>query len=597
MGAIKTITAAAARLINPKGKSSKGSGKGNAGLQSLAWDLYDEVPEVGTYSDYVSNVMSGAQLIAGKRGPDGDIEPLPDNHRASELVRSIAGGPDGQAVLLGDFGTQLAVVGEGWLIIKPDPAAETFAGDKWYVLSTDEVKVQRGGLKATIDGEDVEVPAYDEDETPPDDAPVAVRVWKAHPRYHDQATSPVLRSLTILQELRLLNAAVAAIARSRLTGRGLLLVPAGARFPTQPGTDSQEDSLLDTFIEVASTAMREPESAAATVPIVLELPADMIAATKLITFDSAFDAVAIQLRDEAIRRFATGADVPAEVLLGLGDSNHWSAWALTAEALRTGAEPRLGLVCNALTTEWLRPILESEGEADADEILVWFDTASLRTASNKAASALEAFKEGLISPAAARRELGFTEADAPTAQDEETAPVDSGEQPTDEGDLNVSETTAPPANPDETDLTAATARATSLSLLPSAAVLDDYTAGTSAALAEAVDGVVWSALAIASRKLANTPIVPRPDRTAARELFATAAVHTVHRVATRDDVDRYRLLTDAWVRVPQIAERYGVDGTKLTAALDDYATALLITGRAHEFDNVPRLLAQVAVAA
>lgn len=580
MGAVERITAAATRILTKK----KGGGSSKTtGSASLAWDMFDSVPEVGTYADWVSNTLAGAQLFAGKRGPDGDVERLPDNHRASELVQSMAGGFDGQSVMLGDFGTQLSVAGEAWLIIIPDPEAETFAGDRWVVLSTEEVKVQRGGVKATVDGDEVEIPEYDPDNPPPDDAPVAIRVWKAHPRDHQLATSPVLRSLTILEELRLLNAAVAAIARSRITGRGVLLVPAGARFPAAPGQDAAEDSLLDTFIEVASTAIREPESAAATVPIILEVPGDLISGVKWLQFTSEFDAMAIQLRDEAIRRFATGADVPAEVLLGMGDSNHWGAWALTAEALRMGGEPRLGLVCQALTTEWLRPILEADGDPDASEILVWFDTAALRTASNKAASALEAFKEGLISAEAARRELGFTEADSPG--DEDAKPVESDQQDTtDEGTLPVAETQAPPAAPD--------ADATPVAVAASA-VLDDFTAGTDAALAEAVDGLVWTALAVAGRKLVNTPLVPRPDRTAARELTATATVHTKHQVRGREDITAYRLLEDAWVRVPSVAARYGVDPAALTAALDDYASALLITGHSHSFDHVPRLLAQM----
>jgi hypothetical protein len=32
------------------------------------------------------------------------------------------------------------------------------------------------------------------------------------------------------------------------------------------------------------------------------------------------------LRREAVERLAIGLDMPPEVLLGLGDSNHWSAW-------------------------------------------------------------------------------------------------------------------------------------------------------------------------------------------------------------------------------------------------------------------------------
>jgi len=585
MGVVQNIVAAAGRLLTSK------SGKATTGDKSqatAAWSFYETVPEVGAYADWISNAMSGARLYAGRVGPDGEILPGNDTDRASQLVESIAGGPAGQGVFLGATGTQLAVAGDLWVVIVPsvnatpdNPMADDLADDKWYVLSTEEVVVQRGKIKVTIEGDELEIPEFDPDDPPDANAPVYFRIWKPSPRKQQLATSPVIRSAVILEELRLLNAAVAAIARSRITGRGVLLVPAGTRFPVQPGQDQAEDSLLDTFIEVASTAIREPESAAATVPIVLELPADVIGDVRWLQFASEFDSMALQLRDEAVRRFATGADVPAEVLLGLGDASHWGAWAITAEALRMGAEPRLGLVCQALTSEWLRPILEAEGEPDAGEWLVWYDTSGLRSSSNKGASALEAFKLGLINGPAARRELGFTEADAPgaeaTAQDAGT----EGAVPTTEGKtLPVNETQSTPVRD--------TARA-----VASGAVLDSFSAGTDAALAEAVDGLVWGALAVAGRKLVLTPLVPRAARAAARGLLSSASVHVEYPVGSRDKVGAYRLLEGSWDRVPAIARRYGIDPLMLMTALDEYTIALLVAGEPHDFDHVPRLLAQM----
>lgn len=580
MGAMQEIVAAATRLLTPKGKAA-GGGKAN-GEATAAWDMYSTVPEVGAYADWVSNAMSGARLFAGKVGPDGEILQGSDTERAAQLVASIAGGPAGQSVILGEFGTQLAVAGDSWVVIVPDEESDDMADDKWYVLSTEEVTVSRGKIKAVIEGAEVEIPEWNPDEPQDPSVPVYFRVWRASPRRHDLATSPVIRSLVILEELRLLNAAVAAIARSRITGRGVLLVPAGTRFPVQPGQDGAEDSLLDTFIEVASTAIREPESAAATVPIVLEIPGDLISGVQWLKFDSEFDSMAIQLRDEAIRRFATGADVPAEVLLGLGDASHWGAWAITAEALKSGAEPRLALVCSALTEQWLRPILESEKQADASEWLVWYDTSGLRSSSNKGASALEAYKLGLINGDAARRELGFTEADAPGADDQEgPAPA------TTEGtELPVNETQAPPAEPTPS----AAERA-----IASSVVMDSFTAGTDAALAEAIDGLVWGALGTAGRKMVLTPLVPRPDRTAARERLAAADLHIRFPVGDPVKVTAYRLLDGAWDRVPVVAARYGMDPQDLTDALDGYLTGLLVFGVAHEFDHTVRLLAQLKV--
>ncbi|MGW7483700.1 hypothetical protein ACWGH8_34570 [Nonomuraea muscovyensis] len=226
--------------------------------QERAWAFYDNVPEVRFAAQWVANAMSGARLVAGRRAEDGTIEPAPDGHRATELVTGIAGGPEGQAQLLGDFGPHLVVAGEGWIVIRPSIAQGHVSGEEWRVLSVAEVTQQGGKLVAEIDGIPVTIPAHDPDQPTDSAAPVAIRVWEPHPRRHLEADSPVRSSLGLLEELHLLNAAVAAIARSRLTGRGVLLVPKGARFPTSPAQGDAEDDLLEVFMQVAESAYKEP---------------------------------------------------------------------------------------------------------------------------------------------------------------------------------------------------------------------------------------------------------------------------------------------------------------------------------------------------
>ena len=565
MGVIESITAAASRILTRKGAKTSG---GKAGAwQTTALDLAEEVPEVGAYADWLANASSKVTLFAGKRGPNGDITPAPDGSRPAELVAAIAGGPDGQAQMLSDFAWNLSVTGEAWLIIIPDKDADTYNGDRWEVLSVEEAKPQRGKLKIVLDGVDMEIAEYDPDNPPAADEPAYMRVHRPSKRRKQEAVSSLRASLIVLEELRLLNANVVAVARSRIAGRGVLLVPAGTRFPATPGQEQTEDSLLDTFIEVSSTAIREPESAAATVPIVLEIPGDLINGVKWLDFGVGFDTMLIQLRDEAIRRFAAGVNVPAEVLLGMGDSTHWNAWQISAEAISTGVEPTVAIPCNALTTEWLQPVLEAEGDPDFAEWLVWYDSSGLRTSSNKAAAALEAFKEGLISDEAARREIGFTEADAPTTT---PAPPQPEEAPV---TLPVDQIQQPPATQPGADLAAA---------------------ASWGPLVDAVDGLVWSALTSSGHRQRLTWSVPRPERAAARDLDP-AYVHVTHSVGPAELVDTFRLLDGAWNRVPEVAARYGIDPDVLVTALDEYVRALLVAGQPHEYANVSRLLAQASL--
>ncbi|MFF4179707.1 hypothetical protein [Streptomyces sp. NPDC001750] len=556
--------------------AKKRSSKVDAGWQDDAWKRFKTVPEVRFAGTWVGSAMGGATLIAGRRTDSGAIEPAPDDHLAAQIVREIAGGPDGQSAMLEDCGPQLVVAGEGWIIIRPvigkTGEVESY---KWLVRSTREVSQKGGGkLVAEIDGEEVEIPPYDPDAEQDPSAPIAIRVWKPSPDRHIEADSPVRASLGLLEELELLNAAVAAIARSRITGRGVLLVPKGTRFPTAPGqAGNAQDDVLEVFLEVASTAIREPDSAAATVPIILEVAAETISDIKWLSFESNFDELALKLREEAIRRFANGLEVPAEILLGLSDANHWSAWAISAEAVRVGAVPRLQLVCHALTTQWLRPLLEDAEVEDADDWLVWYDTSQLRVQANRPQIALEAFNSGLISATAARRETGFDETDAPeTPTPTEDAPDPDSEDAQDPADEETpSDVTALPVG-----------ETTSIpNTLPAAAVAQHPGL-------DAVDGLIWAALQTAGERLRNKPACPRSERARARDI-QPAELHTVYPVEA-SMVDTWHLLDGAWARVPEVARRYQFDPDCLTDVLDDYARALIAARHPHTYEDTGRVL-------
>ncbi|WP_327123663.1 hypothetical protein [Streptomyces sp. NBC_01727] len=566
----KALTASASRYTSRK---IRGQGAGNQPWQSRAYDMYHQVPEVRFAASWIGNAMSGARLFAGRRADDGTIEPAPAGHRASEIVSQIAGGPDGQAKMLGAFGKHLTVPGEGWIVVRPN--AEVLSpyspadGHDWRVLSVKEIKQQSGKLTAEIDGEDVAIPAGDPETMDPE-GPVALRVWEPDPERAIEADSPVRSSMELLEELLLLNAAVKAIARSRITGRGLLLIPKGTRFPSSGANGDAEDDLIEVFMTIAETAIRDPESAAATVPIVLELPADAIADFKHLKFESEFDDLALKLREEAVRRFATGLEIPAEILLGLGDVNHWGQWALTSEAIRLGIEPKLATVSYALTQQWLRPILEAENVEDWHRWLVWYDTSPLRVRTNRSETALQAYDRGVISAQALRRETGFDESDAPDAEEQQER-ADEQEQ----SDTEDTPPTPPSLPVDESEAEPAT--------LPASAGVRH-----GEGLLAAADGLIWGALTAAGEKLRKTPACPRSERGKTRDIEA-ARLHTLLPVDSTQ-VEQWRLLDGAWTRAGEIAGRYGLDPECLTASLDNYARELIAAGVEHEFSLVPTVL-------
>ncbi|MFF1965457.1 hypothetical protein ACFVW5_17950 [Streptomyces sp. NPDC058232] len=574
------ITAAASRYTSRK---IQGKGAGNQSWQGRAYDMYHRVPEVRFAATWIGNAMSAGRLFAGRRAEDGSIERAPTSHRASEIVAQIAGGADGQAKMLAAFGKHLTIPGEGWIIVRPN--ADVLSpyspedGHDWRVLSVKEVRQQAGKLVAEIDGDEIAIAEGDPDTMDPA-GPVALRVWEPDPERSIEADSPVRSSLELLEELVLLNAAVKAVARSRITGRGLLLIPKGTRFPSSNAQGDAEDDLIEIFMTIAETAIRDPESAAATVPIVLELPAEAIAEFKHIKFESEFDDLALKLREEAIRRFATGLEIPAEILLGLGDVNHWGAWALTSEAIRLGIEPKLATVAHALTQQWLQPILAAENDPEWHRWMVWYDTSPLRVRTNRSETALQAHDRLVISDAALRRETGFDDGDAPT--EEEVARRTPG-QGTSPEDSEATPSAGPNLPVDESESVPRTLRSSTAAADPHDGLL------------AAADGLIWNALTVAGEKLRRTPACPRSERGRTRDIDA-ARLHTLLPVDGAQ-IEQWRLLDGVWSRAPEIAGRYGLDPECLTASLDEYARELIAAGVEHEYRVVPTVLTSCLQAA
>lgn len=104
----------------------------------------------------------------------------------------------------------------------------------------------------------------------------------------------------------------------------------------------------------------------------------------------------------------------------------------------------------------------------------------------------------------------------------------------------------------------------------------------------AVDGLIYNALHLVGARLRTSAACPRGERSRAKgippaQMHATFAVDDAH-------VTGWGLLDGAWVRVPEIAARYGLDPDCLTQTLDDYCRALIAARLPHSFDDVPRLL-------
>jgi len=207
--------------------------------------------------------------------------------------------------------------------------------------------------------------------------------------------------------------------RARLAGAGILVVPSSASAAlASDAADQNAYGAPDPFVAALMDSMLRPienrDDASAVVPLVVTVPDEAADKMSHLTFSSALDSGARDLRDEAIRRLALAQDAPPELLLGSGAMNHWGAWLTREDTVTTHIEPVLALICDALTSQYLRPVLLSAGlsEDEVRTLSVGYDVSALVARPNRSEEALNLHRAGAVSDEALREASGFDDSDA-----------------------------------------------------------------------------------------------------------------------------------------------------------------------------------------
>jgi hypothetical protein len=384
--------------------------------QKEAWQFYRALGEVQfAVGVWLAGCVSRCRLIAAEVQP-GANEPLPlDEGPAAELVASIAGGLGGQTAMLKKMAVQLSVPGESFLVGE-DPGA---TGDpeqfKWCVYSSSELKVKRRNPLTY---------AVMEDEGHWRDLKgeyLVCRVWSPDDEFAWKASSPVMSSLSVMREVDYWNRYIVAILLSRLAMNGMLIIPNEVILPVDERFKDQPDPFLAKLVDVGSKAIKNPGTAAAALPIPLRIPAQFVEQVKHLTFATPVEEKVQEHRQAAINRLATSLNMPAEVLTGMGDVNHWGQWQLEESAIKIHISPILEIICHGLTQGALETMARSAGVnlvgPNGGRVIVWYDPAELTQQPDKSKEALSIFGVGGMTTEALLRESGFDEGDIP--EDEE----------------------------------------------------------------------------------------------------------------------------------------------------------------------------------
>jgi len=334
---------------------------------------------------------------------------------SADLLAALFNGKDGQTQMLDSLGTHLTIAGEAYLVGRQVDGVDT-----WEIVSCLEMVVAGNSWQINYGQGIPVVPLTEED--------VVIRIWLPSPAHRIEADSPFKALLPILSEIEWLTRHVFAQITSRLAGSGILIMPQGMTFPPPPeqvtadGTAAPKpandaDSFMATLADAMMSPIEDPSSPSAVVPIVVTAPDDTIDKPRLLTFWSELDSASMGLRNEAIRRFALGMDLPPEQVLGMsgtstgassGTVSHWGAWQVEESTIKLHIEPMLDVIVNALTVGYLRPLTD-------DLSVIAYDSTALRLRPDRSKEAFELYDRGLISVEALLRENGFDADDTPDA--------------------------------------------------------------------------------------------------------------------------------------------------------------------------------------
>lgn len=400
----EAITAAASPPRGPQAQFLRHTDK----WQNEVWSYYDNLGEFNFGVGWQASMLSRVRLRAARLHADTDEPEIQADGPAAELMKTFGGGVSGQAQMMKRLTVQVQVPGECYLIGETQPDKT----ERWMVRSVDEIRSQ-SGTYYVIDENSVNA---GQDWRPIAKNSLVTRVWRPHDRYFHLADSPARSAREIMRELELVNRKIQAEYLSRLASAGLIGIPDEITFPVREEFADAPNPLVAEFIEVAATAIEKPGTASSVIPIPITGPAEAIEAIRHIDFTLKMDEKIIEKRDSAIKRLATKLDMPAEILLGMGDVNHWGAWQLEEGALKTHIAPVAELICDSLTRGYLKPRLEASGEDPADWV-VWYDMSELALRPDRSGNATEAYDRLELSGEALRRELGFDEDDKPEGDD------------------------------------------------------------------------------------------------------------------------------------------------------------------------------------
>lgn len=404
------------------------------------WKYYDHIPEIHYWVGVASNITRMLHYFPGIIRNDVDTrEPEPDTDPDVRALWDDIGGEERMRELVSELVAHRRVAGEAYMVpVSPDGILidpndpDTVSDDvTWDVVSSIELRRMVGLETGTL--ADIDVPAW--------------RIWKRHWMDAHRSDPPLASVAQQCEALLALDGRILADSRARLSA-GILFLPDSLLTVRTPSGRSFDEELDDAIM----TPIRTADSPDSVSPLRAYAQPDEINTVKHVTFGRENINDAVTQREELIRRIAAGMDAPAELLLGMGDLNHWSAWLIQDSTYTQHIDPDVVDVLDDLSV-WWRSMLESAG-INPDGRVLWRDPNPALRRPDRLNDVITVFDRYAASEESLRDAAGLDENDAPTndeierrlryAQMERSGTIDVIDEPGPPNSDNPSDGDTPP---------------------------------------------------------------------------------------------------------------------------------------------------------
>lgn len=288
----------------------------NRAWQREAWRLYDITGQLRFVGNWVGNSVSRCRLYVAEVDDAGEA----GEETQDPEVAALAAGPLGQGPAKDEalrlLAIHLFVPGESYIVAEAEALDD--GQDRWFVVSSRQIK--RSGTQITIKRPQLHGGG---DMIYRDGVDLILRVWTPHPADTDEPDSPTRSAIPDLREIEAIRKREFAELDSRLAGAGILPLPEGVDFPRGDNDPPGLPGFAQMLMRAMATSLQDRASAEAMVPLMITVPGDFVDKIKPVTFWSELSSQLLPMREAAIKSLAQSLDVPAEVLLGLSDTNHW----------------------------------------------------------------------------------------------------------------------------------------------------------------------------------------------------------------------------------------------------------------------------------